>query len=386
MRFWALRHPAQPVIGKRPSAVGFRVLVAVAACAVGPLCAERASAQRLLHPALHWSRGRGAEACIDPRSLAERIESITGPSLVAASVADVSIEAHIEQPASDRFALRVTVTQMRDRGSGERFLSFTTSDCRSLDRAIALVIAVLIDPDAGSEGLPAELSWLQPEETSAAEQLREQAATLQPKAAASRDASRAQPAAGRDPQQPSTSESPREAPDAMPWQLSVGIFAGSGPGRVASAGLLAALARKFLPWLAIGVQLRAAGGLLPLNVEGSRSVTTQNLGLSLLACPHAALGTAWHVRGCLGPELMLLFASGHGFSSDETAVLGSFGASARLALEHRFAATWGLAALGLLQWDAAPPSVHYQRGGESTRVFTVPAVTLQAALAITYEF
>jgi hypothetical protein len=374
------------VIGKRTSAVGLRVIVAVAACAVGPLCAERASAQRLLHPALHWSRGRGAEACIDPRSLAERVEAITGPCLVAASVADVSIEAHIEQPASDRFALRVTVTQLRGRGSGERFLSFTTSDCRSLDRAIALVIAVLIDPDSGSEGLPAELSWLRPEETSAAEQLREEAATLQPIAAASGNTSHAQPAAARGSAQPPPNQSPREPPDVTPWQLSVGMFAGSGPSPVAGAGLLAALARNMLPWLAVGMQLRAAGGLEPLSVEGSRSVTTQQLGLALLACPRAALGTVWRIQGCLGPELALLFASGRGFSSDETAILGSFGASARLALEHRVVAAWWLAALGLLQWDAAPPSVHYQRGVEATRVFTARSLTLQAALVIIYEF
>jgi hypothetical protein len=374
------------VIGKRTSAVGFRVLVAVAACAVGPLCAERASAQRLLHPALHWSRGRGAEACIDPRSLAERVEAITGPCLVAASVADVSIEAHIEQPALDRFALRVTVTQLRGRGSGERFLSFTTSDCRSLDRAIALVIAVLIDPDSGSEGLPAELSWLQPEETSAAEQLREEAAMLQPKAAASGSTSRAQVAAGRGSAQLPSKQSPQEPPDATPWQLSVGMFAGSGPSPVAGAGLLAALARNLVPWLAVRLQLRAAGGVEPLNVDGSRSVTTQNLGLALLACPRGALGTAWRVQGCLGPELALLFASGHGFSSDETASLGSFGASALLAFEHRFASKWWLVALGLLQWDAVPPTVHYQRVAEATRVFTARPLTLQAALAITYEF
>jgi hypothetical protein len=36
-------------------------------------------------PALHWVRGNGAQACIDPRSLARAVEGITGPALVAAS-------------------------------------------------------------------------------------------------------------------------------------------------------------------------------------------------------------------------------------------------------------------------------------------------------------
>ena len=348
------------------------------------LTAASARAQRLEQPALHWSRGPAAFSCIDPRSLAQRVEDLTGPTLVAAGAADVSIEARIDQSGPERYTVRIRLTRGREPNGGERLLSFKAADCRSLDAAIALVIAVLIDPDAGSR-LPDELSWLRPAERSAAEQLRDEVAASQPSvidtpklAAPSTTLATAAPVRPR-PAATLAQLGPR-------WQLSLGVASGTGPSSAAHLGVLAALQRALTTWLGVGLQLRAASALTDLRLDGVHSLSMQSAGLAVLVCPTAALDASWRAQGCIGPELALLHARGVGFAHDETALLTSFGGSARLAVAHRLLARWWLVALGLVQWDARPPRLHSQNSSQAIDVFDAQPLALQGAIALTYEF
>src|SRR5690606_5103389 len=52
----------------------------------------RAEAEERQRPALHWTRSEEAVSCIAGRELAERVEALTGPTLVRASEADFTIE------------------------------------------------------------------------------------------------------------------------------------------------------------------------------------------------------------------------------------------------------------------------------------------------------
>jgi hypothetical protein len=85
----------------------FALMVGIAGSFEGRASAEPS------RPGLHWSRADNAADCVDPRTLAELVESYTGPVLVAPSSADESIEGAIERTGSDEFRVRVSVTLAR---------------------------------------------------------------------------------------------------------------------------------------------------------------------------------------------------------------------------------------------------------------------------------
>jgi hypothetical protein len=55
-------------------------------------------------------RGSAAQGCIDPRSLAQRVQSIAGPALVSGAAADVSIEARFEQTAANVYTVYMRIS------------------------------------------------------------------------------------------------------------------------------------------------------------------------------------------------------------------------------------------------------------------------------------
>lgn len=108
------------------------------------LGASRAHAER---PAsLSWTRRAGAEACIDARALATAVETRIGHAvLVAPSLAEVSIEGQVERRGR---GWRATVIATRPDGAPvtRRTLDTAEVDCRALDPALTLVIALIVDP------------------------------------------------------------------------------------------------------------------------------------------------------------------------------------------------------------------------------------------------
>jgi hypothetical protein len=107
---------------------------------------------------LNWVRDPDAEGCITSGALARVIESMFGPVFVAPSEAAFAIEGRIWPLEHEGgFRARISVTDRGGARLGVRELSNAAPSCRSFDAAIALVIAMSIDPELGVEQLPPEL-------------------------------------------------------------------------------------------------------------------------------------------------------------------------------------------------------------------------------------
>jgi hypothetical protein len=341
--------------------------------------AGTARAESLRRPALHWSRAHSAESCIDPRTLAERVETFTGPVFTAASAAEVSIEAHVERVANDAFIVRVTVTELRGPPAGERVVQFNAQDCRKLDDAIAFLIAMTIDPELGLDGVPRDLAWLQPAETPAAEQLRRDLESMPPRAESPAPLPRG-PAS-----QPAPTQGPPPLELTRAWEVHAGATLGNGAAASTALGVTAGVARRLMSWLSVALQLRAAADLTALELDATHSVSAQVLGAALLGCLRHGLVSRLDAQLCLGPELGLVIARGHGFTANETTELLRPAALARLDVRYWLMDTWALSVSGTLSWDATPPSVYYE-AAKPIPIFEAAAVEYQAALGMTHAF
>jgi hypothetical protein len=100
-------------------------------------------------PALNWVRHAGAESCIASVELAQLVEVRLGRTLfVAAPDALIAIEGAVRPSAQGGFDAEIAVSDGRGTLYGNRELH-AGSDCRELDEALALVIAVTLRPAEG---------------------------------------------------------------------------------------------------------------------------------------------------------------------------------------------------------------------------------------------
>ncbi len=118
------------------------------------LTAARGDAAPSRSSSLGWVRGAGAEACIGTRALAEAVEARLGrPVFVSAARADVAVEGQIERGPAGAWRATIAVAGEGGRVLGTRELLSEAASCRDLDEQLALVIAVMIDPDAALHAL-----------------------------------------------------------------------------------------------------------------------------------------------------------------------------------------------------------------------------------------
>ncbi|MBN8609268.1 MAG: hypothetical protein J0L92_01700 [Deltaproteobacteria bacterium] len=97
---------------------------------------------------LGWSRGPGTEMCATAIQLGEEVEAILGRDvLVAAPDAELSLEGRIER-AGEGFRAVIAVTRRDGSSEGERIYTHPGVNCRDATESIALILALLIDPDA----------------------------------------------------------------------------------------------------------------------------------------------------------------------------------------------------------------------------------------------
>ena len=120
------------------------VLVALAMFA-----SHEARADGSARHALRWTRGPGAEACIDAPALIAAVETRLGYHVFGETDAAVIIEAHVQPKAT---GWHVAIAVRRDDGTliGMRELDERLPDCRVLDDALVLMIALIVDPDAAT--------------------------------------------------------------------------------------------------------------------------------------------------------------------------------------------------------------------------------------------
>jgi hypothetical protein len=336
-------------------------------------------------PALHWSRAENAADCVDPRTLAELVETYTGPVLVAPASADTSIEGAIERVSPEEFRMRVSVTVTRGRPAGQRVLTLPATDCRTLDGAIAFVIASTLDPDLGSGSLPSELSWLQSERP-AEQELREEldappivARTPQPSAAAA--PVRVAP----------TLELQGEEPTAVPrdngaWELGLALVAGRGRVPSAAAGGLVSVARTFGSAFALTLHLRVNGIVGGFDAEAGRSVNVQSYDSALLACGRAGNELALHFDSCLGPIVGFFTAHGDGFDQAHTVVQPLYGGQLKLELGYAVASRFSLTVGAIVDVGFRRPTVTYIGLNEWKTLFRSELYGIQGAVGIKRTF
>jgi hypothetical protein len=99
---------------------------------------------------LSWVRLDGAEACLSASALAAAVEKRLGRKVfLSASEADLNIEGSIG-PRSDGPGYRATLrlTDREGAALGTRDVDSEVTDCAAIDEQLALVVSVMIDPDA----------------------------------------------------------------------------------------------------------------------------------------------------------------------------------------------------------------------------------------------
>ena len=97
---------------------------------------------------LSWVRLPGAEACVATQALARAVEERLGREVfVSAAQADVSVEGRIEPKRGGWHAV-LTLRDAKGALLGTREIDRPEPSCDAMTQPLALVIAVMIDPDA----------------------------------------------------------------------------------------------------------------------------------------------------------------------------------------------------------------------------------------------
>jgi hypothetical protein len=246
--------------------------------------------------------------------LAERVEQrLERPVFVLDGSSLLSVDGSV-QPSTSGFTVRLALSDRSGRVLGERVIESVDPDCRKLDEAVVLVIAVTLFPrrllaagsgmalDTGTERLLEELFQNEPAELDATE--------LQPPRAAEPDAV---PAASEVPEVMAlAADSVGSIPDAarQPGQRSRQLF------RVSASGVVTA---GYLPTLAPGIEVAvtlAPEGFWPVRLaaayfpEQERRATALSSGTTSFALSQASLTACpWQT----GAELRLQLCTGLAF-------------------------------------------------------------------------
>lgn len=334
---------------------------------------------------LNWTRGQGAEQCIGPIELARSLEARLGRALFEpAGTAELALEARVERNAEDgSFRAHLAVVDANGIELGARELSAPGPDCRALDEALTLVIAVTLYPEGGLGGfgiaLPSDVAGL----------LGDALAKLEDEAPppASAPAPPAPPAPRARAVEPTAVE-PREQ-SVRAWQVRIGgaglVRAGASPAATLGAQLGLGIAPPGWPLFEL------TGGLLSedssaFSVDGSAGtlrVSANRVGLSL--CPEALQGTV-ELRGCLGGEALVASASTAGLMQDGALSVVvpalALGVRGALWLAPSFALGAGIG----LSAPLRRPDLRVQaRSGQEHTVFEQPAIGAELSLGLIWR-
>jgi hypothetical protein len=245
---------------------------------------------------LAWVRLPGAESCIGARALAQAVERRLGRQVfVSAAQAGLSIEGRIERTAQpEGFRAIITLSDEAGAPLGTRELQREVPRCGVLDEEIALVVALLIDPDAALAPPPAAPPAPPPSPPLQVILRREEP----------------MPAPAPCPSPPPLPPPPRPA---QPWRtgLQVGPVGVLGllPGAGIGVGLRVHFAPPRWPVLEIGAAIfasqRVASGTLGADFRLSV--------VSLAVCPVSAERWGFSFAACAGVELGAIRGGGFGF-------------------------------------------------------------------------
>jgi hypothetical protein len=367
-------------------------LVVVLLGASSPLPVARADP--LATPALHWSRSENAGACIDPATLAERVEQLTGASLSRPAQAQRMIEGHIESTAPQRYRARVTASERGQSPSGQRVLEQEAKDCRELDGALVFIVAMMVDPSLSLAGLPPELLALVSSEVPADGQLlaeleQNRTATNTPPPPQEPASSSAQDVVpGAEPAlqlpEPPKSEPPASLPPGK-YELRAMALAEFQVAPEPLLGIQLMFGAELAKYWSLVVSLRGASGVGPMGLPESDtgSVKAQAFDATLGACAGAPAEERFRMRGCLGLDYSLWRQKGAGFESDRAAVLSGVGVSLGLDGTLRVRGGFGISAVGAARVNTLERRFVYD---DSTLGFSVPRLSYLVSLGPSYRF
>lgn len=131
-------------------------LIGPSLCLAAILATETALAADAKTSSLSWLRMPGADKCVATQPLARAVEERLGRAVfVSASQADLSVEGRIEKRPAGGWHAVITVRDASGKTLGTRELDRPDASCDAMTEPLALVVAVMIDPDAALRPKPA---------------------------------------------------------------------------------------------------------------------------------------------------------------------------------------------------------------------------------------
>ncbi|MEO9236057.1 MAG: hypothetical protein ABI421_22145 [Polyangiaceae bacterium] len=333
----------------------------------------------------------GAESCVPTQELARDVEvRLARTVFVSASQADVSIEGRIDRKgAPNHWHATIILRDSKGGTVGTRELDRVDASCSAMNDQLALVIAVMIDPDAAL----AHHTTPAPTPTPTATQI------PNPPPAATTTATSTAPPPPVDqktpeprPQgTPASEKSPTKKAEPWFFEASAAAFGevGMTPNPGFGLGVSTLLEAPHIP-----IALDGAAAIFfdstasASNADGSTATTSFTLGyLSGGLCPLRFRDDRLHVFGCLISQVGLLRAQSTGFAAqtgDKLAFLYNIGLEARASL--RIAGPFALRA-GI---SSVVPLIRfpfdYDRGGQSVQLYQVSPLAVTGDLGLGFEF
>lgn len=352
------------MLGLRPSALcrAATALLAAASFASVPASADPTVATARTS-SLSWERGPGAEACADAEAIERKVEARLGRDVfVAAERAEVALRGRVERAAPTGFRAKLALAAHDGAPLGEREIASAEPTCDALGEQLALVIAVMIDPEgalAGPEARP------------------EPAATPSPEPAPTEAPSRpsAKPAAP-------LPVAPPAAPRSARVEAGVAFGFGAQPGAGVGATVLAALQPRGFWETELSATLWRDAMAEATASTGSRVSLVHG---RLAVCPWVFGRGGLAGVGCAGFVVGAWSAEGVGFRVNEAAtevfIAVDVAARARARLAGPFFGELGLSLGAPLRRQR----IRYRRAGEDRDLFQVWPVVATTELTVGVE-
>jgi hypothetical protein len=336
---------------------------------------------------LHWTRAEGAESCIGPIEVAQRIEARAGRTLFEpAGNSELALEGHVSRVPEGGYRVRLLIVDAHGAELGARELSSADEDCRALDAAVTLVIYVTLYPEGGLDGsgiaLPADVAALL---GAALHALDGQA----PPDASSASHERIEPVAELSPpeQPPLVELEPRPTRAVRVRVTASGIgVAGVSPDATLGAELALALVPPSWPMFELSgaVLSEVSSSFSTAMSEATLRVSASRFGL--VGCTDADDRSSFELRGCFGAEALVTSASTEGLMQDGDALLVApsvlAGARAALWLGGGFGLSAGLRLAAPLMRSQLQVQA---RTGVDRSVYQLSAVNFGASFGVSWQ-
>ena len=268
-------------------------------------------------PGLNWVRLPGAEACISAHELAVAVEErLERPIFGAPATGEIFVDGVVEPSpeAPGGFVARIWVNDATGRMLGQRELASAEPNCRSLDEALILVIAVTLYPQSElmTVGVPLDRAVSEQLDALFHDDPSELSPDDAPAIPSQGSATRGQEhASERMAPEPGTRRGQAPTGDgASPFGVDLTALAGAGVLPALSAGIGA---RLFAEMPVVGRLELGANLWAPTTVDSSGGAADfSRMSAELLACP---IAVAWlfGARPCLGVRTGLQGVEARGF-------------------------------------------------------------------------